>query len=101
MLQENLAHTQSVFCIDHQNPNLMVKSLENGLKSKDLMALAVRSTENKLCMFHECEKCPGKERIEKKLNELLGDSANEITYKQWLKTDRCSLETIVKSPDEF
>ena len=91
----------SFFFFDHQNPNSMVKSLKNELKSKDLMALAVCSTENKPCMFHECEKCPGKERIEKKLNELLGDSANEITYKQWLKTDRCSLETIVKSPDEF
>ena len=65
------------------------------------MALAVCSTENKPSMFHGCEKCPGKERIEKNLNELLGDSANEITYKQWLKTDRSSLETIVKSPDEL
>ena len=93
-------HTVCV-CIDHQDPYLMVKSLKNEFKSKDLMALAVCSTENKPCMFHECEKCPRKEKIEKKLNELLGDSANEITYKQWLKTDRCSLETIVKSPDEF
>ena len=93
-------HTVCV-CIEHQNPNLMVKSLKNELKSKDLMGLAICSTENKPCMFHECEKCAGKERVEKKLNELLGDSANEITYKQWLKTDRCSLETIVKSPDEF
>ena len=58
------------------------------------MALVVCSIENKPCMFHECEKCPGKERIEKKLNELVGDSGNDITYKQWLKTDRCSLEII-------
>ena len=57
-------HTVCV-CIDNQNPNLMVKSLKNDLKSKDLMALAVCSTENKPCMFHECETCPGKERIEK------------------------------------
>ena len=89
-------HTVCV-CIDHQNPNLMVKALKNDLKSKDLMALAVCSTENKLCMFRECEKCSGKERIEKKLNELVGDSGNDVTYKQWLKTDRCSLETIVKT----
>ena len=79
----------------------MVKALKNDLKSKDLMALAVCSIENKPCMFHECEKSHGKERIGKKLNELLGDSANELTYKQWLKTDRCSLETIVKNPDDF
>ena len=79
----------------------MVKALKNDLKSKDLMALAVCSTENKQCMFHKCEKCPGKERIEKKLNELVGDSGNDITYKQRLKTDRCSLETIVKRPDDF
>ena len=66
-------HTVCV-CIDHQNLNLMVKALKNDLKSKDLIALAVCSMENKPCMFHECEKCPGKERIEKKLNELVGDS---------------------------
>ena len=40
-------HTVCV-CIDHQNPNLMIKSLKNELKSKDLMALAVCSTENKM-----------------------------------------------------
>ena len=93
-------HTVCV-CVDNQNPNLMVKALKNDLKSRDLMGLAVCSIENKPCMFHECEKCPGKERIEKKLNELVGDSGNDITYKQWLKTDRCSLETIVKNPDDF
>ena len=71
------------------------------MKSKDLMALAVCSIENKPCMFHECEKCPEKVRIEKKLNELVGDSGNDITYKQWVKTDKCSLETIVKNPDDF
>ena len=92
-------HTVCV-CIDHQNPNLMEKALKNDLKSKD-MALAVCLIENKSCMFDECEKCPGKERFEKKFNQLVGDSANDITYKQWLKTDRYSLETIVKSPDEF
>ena len=32
---------------------------------------------------------------------MVGDSGNDITYKQWLKTDRCSLETIVKNSDDF
>ena len=90
-------HTVCV-CIYHLNPNLMVKALKKDLKSKDLMAEC--SIENKPCMFHDCEKCPGKERIEKKLNELVGDSANEKTCKQWLKTDRCLLETLVKSLHE-
>ncbi|XP_065641529.1 uncharacterized protein LOC136073616 [Hydra vulgaris] len=93
-------HTVCV-CIHHQNPNLMVKAFKNELKLKELMALAVCSLENKECMFHECKNCPGKERIEIKLNDLVGDSANEISYKQWLKTDRYSLETIVKNLDEF
>ena len=93
-------HTVCV-CIDNQNQNLMVKAFKNDLKSKDLMALAVCSIENKPCMFHECEKCPGKERIEKKLNELVWDSGNNVTYKQLLKIGRCSLETIVKNPDDF
>ena len=76
-------------------------ALKNDFKSKDLMASAVCSIENKPFMFHKCEKCPGKGRIEKKLNELVGDSGNDITYKQWLKTDMCSLEMIVKRPDDF
>ncbi|XP_047143181.1 uncharacterized protein LOC105848514 isoform X1 [Hydra vulgaris] len=79
----------------------MVKAFKNEIKLKELMALAVCSLENKECLFYECKNCPGKERIEIKLNDLVGDSANEITYKQWLKTDRYSLETIVKNLDEF
>ena len=59
-------HTVCVY-IDHQNQNLTVKALKNDLKSKDLMAFAVCSIENKPCMFHEYEKCPGKERIKKKV----------------------------------
>ena len=70
----------------------MVKALKYDLNSKDLMALAVCSIGNKPCMYYECENCPGKERIENKLNVLVGDSGNDITYKQWLKTGRCSLK---------
>ncbi|XP_047125875.1 uncharacterized protein LOC124807717 [Hydra vulgaris] len=92
-------HTVCV-CIHHQNPNLMVKAFKNELKLKELMALAVCSLENKELCFTSVKTVPEKKEL-KKFNDLVGDSANEITYKQLLKTDRYSLETIVKNLDEF
>ena len=57
-------HTICV-CINHQNPNLMVKAFTNDLKSKGLIVLAVCSIKSKPFMFHEFEKCPGKRELKK------------------------------------
>ena len=67
-----------------------------------MMSLAVCSLENRKCMFHECRQCPAIEKIEMKVAQLVDDvTSNDISYKQWIMTDRCSLVTTVKGLDEF
>jgi hypothetical protein len=95
-------HTVCV-CIHHQNPNLMLKALNKPkLALSNMMSLAVCSLDDRKCMFHECQHCPGIEKIEMKVRELVSNiTNNEISFKQWIMTDRCSLVTIVKNLDEF
>ncbi|GBM30946.1 hypothetical protein AVEN_9821-1 [Araneus ventricosus] len=53
-------------------------------------------------MVHRCDNCPSVEILKEKLmfsNEL--EMINEISYKQWMKTDGAELKTIITSVDEF
>ena len=52
-----------------------------------------------LCMMQEC---PGKEGV---VNPLISleelDLSEDITYRQWMTTDRCTLLTVTKSTESF
>ncbi|GBO29239.1 hypothetical protein AVEN_107536-1 [Araneus ventricosus] len=53
-------------------------------------------------MVHRCDNCPSVEILKEELmlsNEL--EMINEISYKQWVKTDGADLKTIITSVDEF
>lgn len=100
------AGTHSVcVCIYHQNPKLMVDALGvPQLSCGSLMGMAVCSTESENCMMHKCAECPGREALFKKLEEITSDSGDygeEIEYKQWISTDRCTLTTVKDSLDTF
>lgn len=88
-------------CKYHQNPKLMVEAC---LKSDvhDLMKFCVCSNENEACMMGQCKDCPGHQGLADHLNqtEELTD-IDEVTYKQWVSTDRTQLVTIVESKEEF
>jgi tRNA A-37 threonylcarbamoyl transferase component Bud32 len=50
----------------------------------------------------DCGECPGHINLEEILEIMFTDNAVEnITFKQWVSTDRCELETIVKSVGEL
>jgi hypothetical protein len=54
------------------------------------------------CFFHECSECPGPTNLENTLEDVFTDIATEnITFKQWILTDRCELVTTVKPTVEF
>jgi hypothetical protein len=91
-------HTVCV-CIHHQNPKLMLQSLARDSSISSLMELAVCSMSSKDCMFHNCEKCPGKEKIEDHLQPYI--TTDELEFKQWVSTDRCTLVTMKRFADEF
>jgi hypothetical protein len=60
-----------------------------------------RSSEHHL-FFRDCSECPGPTDFENTLEDIFTDNAIEnITFKQWISTDRCELVTTVKSTEEF
>jgi hypothetical protein len=95
-------------CTIHQNVKLMISALPNidsSVTYHDLMEQLTCSVHSKLCMIHRCPDCPGTERLEMYLKTACGveDYAADETihYKQWLTTDRTTLEDHSKSLDEF
>lgn len=53
-------------------------------------------------MLHRCSQCPQENALRNYLLELeyLQDAENVI-FKQWVQTDRSSLDTLIKSVHEF
>jgi hypothetical protein len=55
-----------------------------------------------LFLFRNCGECPGPTDLENTLENVFTDNAIEnITFEQWISTDRCELVTTVKSTYEF
>ena len=54
------------------------------------------------CHLNECNECPGISAIRDRLvNKLDAKMIETITFKQWVSVDRCELETMTKSVDDF
>ena len=52
--------------------------------------------------FWICSSCPGISDLKEHLHKLLDNNMIEtVQYKQWISTDRSTLETITKSADDF
>ena len=84
-------------CKYHQNPKLMTEAC---LKSDvhELMKYCVCADDNERCMMGQCKECPGQNGLVDFLNqcdELI--DVEEVTYKQWVSTDRTQLVTITES----
>ncbi len=68
----------------------------------DLMAMVVCDINNKMCMIHRCENCPGENALREYLDEMFGDSLEEeISFQQWQGTDRAMLCTQTTNAQEF
>ena len=93
-------------CTIHQNVKLMLADLPclQNITYRDLMQQLVCSTEDRNCMLHSCERCPGSTALQHYLEEKCSvgeDSCEVITYKQWETTDRTTLHTHTKELPEF
>ncbi|GBM91797.1 hypothetical protein AVEN_271619-1 [Araneus ventricosus] len=54
------------------------------------------------CYFSNCEICLGIDEIKEILEDGLEKHLIEtVTFRQWVSVDRCNLETLKKSADEF
>lgn len=99
-------------CAIHQNAKLMLigaklKELsvetEYDLSSyKHCLSWMICNPPLPQCFELKCENCPGTPRLKDEITRLLDENGiDEIIYKQWITTDRSTLETLIKSSDEF
>ena len=82
-------------CTHHQNAVLLVDAISWEITYKDLISKVACDLENRICMMHRCEQCPGSnalmEVLYKELEDFEPDA--EFLYSQWQTTDRSMLVT--------
>lgn len=92
-------------CEIHQNAKLFLAAVPGKLNYKDVMSKMVCSVDNRNCMLHECDSCPGKDAVTKYLTEQFHkedmDDDDFVQYKQWLHTDRTTLVSLQLPVTEF
>lgn len=110
---EGTSGTHSVcVCSIHENVKLLIdgansKSItadsERPLKNyKDCLDCMVCHEKTSKCFLSLCDRCPGVTNVIEQLEESFEQKYIEnITYKQWVTTERTSLQTLISSADEF
>ena len=90
-------------CVCQKHQNSILAALAVDLEYKNLMKLIVCNTENRICMIHRCDSCPGKEALLKFLQNSFTDLEpdNTIIFQQWRSTDRSDLEHIEMEAYDF
>ncbi|CAH0553075.1 unnamed protein product [Brassicogethes aeneus] len=98
-------------CKIHQNVKLQLNGLKNELKKKetlfsetysDLIKTSVCDKSTSACFFSLCTYCPGVNCIIEKLKFLLDTHGIiEITYSQWINTDRSEIVGKTCKKEEF
>lgn len=90
-------------CSIHQNAKLLVDAIGWDVTYKDLISKLVCDSSNKECMMHRCEACPGREALQKFLDEKLVDvdPDDEFHFSQWDTTDRATLSTRTTTYEEY
>ncbi|CAH0556525.1 unnamed protein product [Brassicogethes aeneus] len=100
-------------CLIHENFKLLFHGAKlDKLKLRDdsqplssyqdcmKMVICQEPTEN--CYFGTCTHCPGSIKLRSILENLFTDNfLDKIKCNQWTQVDRCSLETIIKSTDDY
>lgn len=92
-------------CVAHQNVKLMIDGAKLNIDYKDILESMVCDMKSESCMFDECAQCSGSQIVHDLMELEFGDEVDtfedNITYKQWVATDRADLITITKSREEF
>ena len=99
-------------CTIHQNFKLMVHAIKlDELTSSDgisyptyehCMATAICNPPQPKCYLGTCTACPGVDALKEFLQTTLDENMIEmVTYKQWVSVDRCTLDTISSTSEEF
>lgn len=101
------AGTHSVcVCMIHQNVKLMLAGISVKKEEyKTLISKTVCNMEEKECMLHSCDACPGQAGATEYLWQILTEKDthpdDEVEFQQWVHIDRDTLITITKTVEEF
>ncbi len=91
-------------CTIHQNVKLMLIGLHNpDLPSYHCcLARIMCNPPHPKCYLGDCDVCPGDSKLKEYLLLLHEDNGvDELVYKQWVSTDRSTLETHCLAAEEF
>ena len=90
-------------CSTHQNAVLLVDVIDWEYMYKDLIKKVVCDPDNKVCMMHRCESCPGSAALKKFLDDEFShlDMDPELHYCQWQTTDCAALATLTTTFEEY
>jgi hypothetical protein len=83
-------------CQHHQNAKQLLAALPvKNVTYQEVLSKIVCDLQNRDCMLHACEQCPGKDALKEYLNNELDsheyDLGDSVKYKQWMHTDRTTL----------
>ena len=88
-------------CTIHQNVKLMMY-VPNLPTYHHCLAMIMCNPPLPKCYLGECDECPGVAQLKEELITLLDENdIGQIIYKQWMATDRSTLETFCAPPEEF
>lgn len=103
-------HTVCV-CLIHENVNLMLSGaallsmqyVDREMSSFSDFLKSIKCTSpSEDCHLRRCEDCSDVSQLKDAiLNKLQSEEIESITYQQWVNVDRCALETLIKSTDQF
>ena len=97
--------TRSVcVCTIHQNVKLMMMEVQlpELLTYHHCLAKIMCNPAHPRCYIGECDTCPGIEKLkEELLTKFDENDIDHIAYKQWVSTDRSTLETYLSQTEEF
>ena len=92
-------------CQHHQNSKLLVAAIPQEKDYREVLNKMVCDLDNRECMLHYCNMCPGKDGLCKYLLDVFNANEDEpedlITFKQWVQTDRTTLVTLQLPLQEF
>jgi len=91
-------------CTIHQNVKLMMMEMQlpELPTYHHCLAKIICNPPHPTCYLGECDACPGIEKLkEELLTQLDENDVDQIIYKQWVSTDRSTLETYLSQAEEF
>ncbi len=63
----------------------MVEAAKIDKSYKDMIDMIVCNREDRECMVHRCDKCPGTDPLRSYIQTMLGDMGNEISFSTMAK----------------